>query len=130
MQKVKPEDGKFDVVYISQVLHQFEFERQVSAAKNLVALTQGPGSRITGAQIGFVAGRFFETKKFSTEPQPWGHDEKTWSQMWERVGKETGTRWDVQTSWKTWQEYGIDAETTTYLGDDARILEFDVKRLL
>ncbi|KAI9655962.1 MAG: hypothetical protein M1821_005023 [Bathelium mastoideum] len=128
MKELEPAGGKVDIVYTSQVLHQFDFERQVSAAKNLVALSRGPGSRITGAQLGFHTARE-KIIEHSDDPRPWFHDPTSWDRMWDRVGQETGTQWQAEFRWKTWEEYDIDVATTTWLGNDVQLFEFDVKRL-
>lgn len=39
--KVRLDDRKVNIVYISRVLSQFDFEQSVSAAKNLISLTPG-----------------------------------------------------------------------------------------
>ncbi|KAF2230653.1 hypothetical protein EV356DRAFT_536248 [Viridothelium virens] len=123
------EGGVVDFIYVSQVLHQFDVERGVVAAKNIVGLTRGPGSRIVGAQVGAVVGR--ESKGYGAVagPQPWVHDEESWKRMWERVGREMGIELEVETRMKAWREYGVDPSVTSYMGDDTQILEFDVKRL-
>ncbi|KAL9070946.1 MAG: hypothetical protein Q9157_005640, partial [Trypethelium eluteriae] len=123
------EGGVVDFIYVSQVLHQLDVERGVVAAKNIVGLTRGPGSRIVEAQVGAVVGR--ESKGYGAVagPQPWVHDEESWKRMWERVGREMGIELEVETRMKAWREYGVDPSVTSYMGDDTQILEFDVKRL-
>ncbi|KAL9088165.1 MAG: hypothetical protein Q9165_006292 [Trypethelium subeluteriae] len=121
------EGGVVDVIYVSQVLHQFDFERGVVAAKNMLGLMRGPDSRIVGAQVGAVVGR--ESKGYGAGPQAWVHDQESWKRMWQRAGGETGIELEVETRMKLWQDYGVDPAVTSYMGDDTRILEFDVRRL-
>lgn len=44
--------GRFDVVVMSKVLHQFEPGGQVAAARNLVGLVRGRGAMVVGEQPG------------------------------------------------------------------------------
>ncbi|KAI9700479.1 MAG: hypothetical protein M1820_006778 [Bogoriella megaspora] len=123
------DDGKVDVVYVSQVLHQFDVERQVAAAKNLLAVTRGPGSLIVGAQIGYQTGRESLMKVPPGEPQPWMHDGGSWAELWRRVEREMGMELKVETRLREREEYRMDRETTKFMGEDMRVLEFQVTRV-
>jgi hypothetical protein len=101
------------MIYISCVLHQWDLDQQAVAAKRLVELSR-PGTMIFGLQTGSV------TPKVVYQPMEDGrqkhgyfkHDSNTWAQMWDRVGKETKTRWEASAILKTWKEIGADPAGT------------------
>ncbi|TGO32137.1 hypothetical protein BHYA_0347g00010 [Botrytis hyacinthi] len=47
-----PLRGQVDIIAVTQVIHQWDWDRQVTAAKQLIRFTKGPGFRIVGNQIG------------------------------------------------------------------------------
>jgi hypothetical protein len=57
------------------------------------------------------------------------HNPESWKEMWGVVGELTGTKWNSEASLKTWTECGYRPEETSYLGEDARMLEFVVTRV-
>jgi hypothetical protein len=54
---------------------------------------------------------------------------ESWKEMWDAVGKATGTEWKSEAKLKTWVECGYDPEETAYLGEEARLIEFVVTRI-
>ncbi len=122
---LKALSGKIDVIYTSLVLHQWEWDKQVEAAKRLVDLSR-PGTILFGFQLGSL------TSEVTPVPnQDHGylrHDIGTWKDMWDQVGEETGSKWEAITTLKTLKELGRDPEVFTYLGEDARMMDFSATR--
>lgn len=88
-------EGAMDVVHVASVLHSWDWDEMVQAAKRLVQLTRPQaGSLIIGNQMGSLnAGQY---------PMPTGkgvnfrHNIESFDRFWAQVGKETGTKWKVQ----------------------------------
>lgn len=116
--------GKFDIVSVIFVLHQWGLEDQVSAVKQLLKLLRAEkrGSTVVGFQIGSLAARV-------TGLGTYRHDPDSFRGMWERAGRETGTRWSCDVQLRFFEDLGLDGEDSAYLGDDARILQFVVDRV-
>jgi hypothetical protein len=88
-------DGKIDVVYASSFFHLFDWDGQVKAAKRVVQLLKpSAGSLILGRQGGKTEpGDFAHLKKELTS---YWHNADSWAKLWEKVGEETGTKWQVE----------------------------------
>ena len=115
-----------DIIYISQVLHQWDFEKQVEVCQTLVDLSK-PGCWIIGNQIGYGSGRAI--KLFDDMPAQWIHDIDTWRQLWTRVERDTGTKWDTETALMSFSNLGMDQGSASFLGDDAMFIVFTVRRI-
>ena len=120
--------GTVDVISITHVLHQWDWADQVRAVKRLVELSSGQGALVVGFQIGSKGVREKEAKGLAKSASYW-HDEGSFERMWDQVGVETGTRWVCETRMLGWEEVGWDPKDTEYLGVDARVIEFVVKRV-
>jgi hypothetical protein len=127
-------DGKMDVVWISAVLHQFNWKQGVAACKRLVRFTRGSGCVIAGAQVGSkeaqgkinlygLAGR----KGVEEDEQPVRHSSESIKRMWEAVGEEMGIKMEVEASWKAWGEFGCQEEVCRFMGEGMGVVEFTVR---
>lgn len=125
--------GELDVISITNVVHQWDWDGQVHVCKNLVKLSRGPGSLVVGFQVGSAGptriGPHSKENSLGTK-EVWWHNPATWQEMWELVGKETMTKWEAQASLKTWEDMGWKGSDQWYMGDCARIIQFVVKRLV
>ena len=92
---LKQVDGKIDMINAASFFHLFDCDEQVKAAKRVVRLLKPvPGSLIVGRQGGKVeAGSFAHIKK---EMTAFWHNSESWTNMWRRVGEETGTEWKTE----------------------------------
>jgi len=117
--------GKIDIICINQVLHQWDRDTQVMACKQLCVLSK-VGSLVVGLQIG---SRLDEKDRGVAKFKGFGHNVETFRRMWDVVGKEMGMEWKCEADLKTWDEVEFDAEETAYLGEDACVLQFVVRRI-
>lgn len=82
--------NKMDIIYASNVLHLFDWDKQVIAMKTLVNVSK-PGAMVVGRQIGI--------RRAEIRQRPWGtifvHDVNTFREIWRLVGMETRTVWNV-----------------------------------
>ncbi|KAF1835161.1 hypothetical protein BDW02DRAFT_298696 [Decorospora gaudefroyi] len=92
--QLKQLDGKLDIVNAASFFHLWQWDEQVKAAKRVVQLLKPvPGGLLIGRQGGKPeAGSLGNVVK---EMNPFWHNPESWAQMWEQVGKETGTEWKV-----------------------------------
>ena len=118
--------GTIDIISITHVLHQWDWDDQVKALKRLSELSS-PGAMIVGFQVGSAGVRERPATELAKSAAYW-HDPVSFQKMWDQVGSETGTKWSSNAQLKTWEEIGWDPKDTEYLGADARIIQFVVNR--
>ena len=126
-------NGRMDVINVTLLLHQWDWAGQIAIARNLVALSRGPGTLVVGFQVGSSGpnriGPRSEENPLGTNEVFW-HSPDTFALMWEEVGKATETKWEVQAELLTWEEIGWNRAERGFMGDCARILQFVVSRVL
>ena len=140
-QALKALEGRMNIVSIVSVLHQWGLEDQVQALKEIVKLfrskddaesiiPQGNGhgqavpssSLVVGFQIGSLSARI-------TERNTYRHDPVSFTKLWERLGQETDTRWECDAKLREFEDVGVDGAESAFLGEDARMLQFVVRRV-
>ncbi|KAI9705126.1 MAG: hypothetical protein M1836_006909 [Candelina mexicana] len=118
-------EGKIDIVYAGSFFHLFDLPHQLRIAKRIVGFFN-PRSRdamILGRQIGYDAA---VEKESSTSPngRVFRHDVASLKKMWETVGEETGTSWEVEATLEEFPQGG----TEPWVPKDAKILKYVVRR--
>jgi hypothetical protein len=94
---VKQLSGKIDIIYTGAFFHLFDLEEQEKIAKRVVTLLKDkPNTLILGRQVGNVKPGNYQRRL--RDGSRYRHDENTWTKMWEKVGEETGTEWNVDAS--------------------------------
>ena len=127
--------GKMDIILANQVFHLFDWEQQVAAGKNMVALSRA-GTWLLGYQIGSSVGRAVpnRTKTGGKAGTTGGtskfyHTPETWQELWRQIERETGTEWVVEGSIRELREWGWEDEDFVWMGPAARGLEFFARRV-
>ena len=122
---LKQLDGAIDIIQASSFFHLFDRDHQIKLAKRIIALLKPQkNSLLFGRQVGKVEGSEFT---HPTGRQIFRHNIATWAELWEQIGRETGTEWQVDSeligTWTSgqWKEQ-IEAE-------GARQHRFTVRRL-
>lgn len=121
--------GTVDVLSITHVLHQWDWAEQVKAVELLVSLSSGKGAMVVGFQVGSVGERERKASGL-VKRDTYCHDPGSFQKMWEVVGRETGTEWKCEARMLQWEEVGWDPKDTEYLGTEARVIEFVVRRVM
>ena len=87
-------EGKMDVIHVASVLHSWQWDEQIFAAKRLVSLTKPvAGSLIVGNQLGSLnAGEYAMP---TGKGYNYRHDEASMRRFWGQVGEETGSDWKI-----------------------------------
>jgi hypothetical protein len=89
--------GQMNIVYTGSFFHLFHYEEQLLVAKRVVQLLKPePGSTIIGRQMGNVSSGDFSESGYVGEKQRFRHNAQSWEELWDRVGKETGTKWKTE----------------------------------
>ena len=127
--------GKMDILIANLVFHLFDWERQVEAGKNIVALSR-LGTLLIGRHIGHSIGMAIPVATVTGgevggagSTTRFFHDSETWREMWRRIQRETGTVWEVESSLHSLKEWGLEDEDYAWMGPHARGLEFIVRRV-
>ncbi|KAI4159497.1 MAG: hypothetical protein LQ342_006576 [Letrouitia transgressa] len=118
----RPElEGQLDVIYASSFFHLFTREEQYELAKTVVSLLRPKkGSLLLGRQMGTVKPGNYPLRKLE-ERELWRHDVDSFKQMWDEVGRATGTAWLVEAS--------LDEEELGYKGNESWA-DPDMRRIL
>ena len=118
-------EGSIDVVNLTHVFHQWDWDGQVQAAKRVCAFTR-PGSIVVGCQMGNLVA---QDVVLASVPIPqWRHDPESFRRFWGQVGEETGTEWKCEAWLRTWEDVGWDPEDWAWMEDGARVIEFVASR--
>jgi SAM-dependent methyltransferase len=121
--------GQIDVVSIIHVLHQWDWNTQILACKEVVKFTK-TGSVIIGYQGG--TNDITKRTKWNVEngqKEFTLHDPKTFMDMWKIVGEEMEMEWNTEAKIVPWDELATRTEDVAYLGEDFALLRFLVKRV-
>jgi hypothetical protein len=122
--------GQMHIIHIVHVLHQWDWDTQILACKELVKLSkQESGSLIVGYQGGTsdIAKRTTWNKEHNQKEFTL-HDPESFERMWNIVGQETGTKWSTKAEIVPWSELETRLEDVSYLGSDFGLLRFQVTR--
>jgi hypothetical protein len=118
--------GTFSIIYAGAFYHLFDRPKQLQMIKRTISLlSPTPGSFVLGRQVGNVTSGRWEHAT-NDEMVMFRHNEKSWRELWEQAGQETGTKWDV------WVELVVTDRWTKFGGSaqgGARQLNFVVSRL-
>ena len=117
--------GQLDIISITHVFHQWDWEGQVVAAKKVCEFTRA-GSMVVGCQIGNVEAKDVVSKTIQA-PQ-WRHNPASFQRLWDQVGAETGTKWKCQAWLRSWEDMGWDPKDQAWMEDGARVIDFVVTR--
>jgi hypothetical protein len=127
---LKQLDGKVDILHAASFFHLFGYEQQVEVAKRVVKLLRPvPGSLILGRQVGSAKpGVMVRPQSGRTM---FRHDERTWTEMWEKVGEELGVKFEVDAKLEEMKEPSLEREEKRgkELQDGTRRLRFVVRLL-
>ncbi|KAF7679501.1 hypothetical protein GT037_003249 [Alternaria burnsii] len=121
--------GQIDVVSIIHVLHQWDWNTQILACKEVAKFTK-TGSVIIGYQGG--TNDITKRTKWNVEngqKEFTLHDPKTFMDMWRIVGEEMEMEWSTEAKIVPWDELATRTEDVAYLGEDFALLRFLVKRV-
>lgn len=123
--EIKSLFGRADIISISAVLHQWDWDTQVRAVKRVVEFSK-PDSIVIGYQVGSSKGKAAEVKIGVTTFQ---HDAESFKQLWEQAGRETGTEWNASAELKTDAEMGWDPTDCSWLPSDHMVVCFLIRRV-
>ncbi|KAJ5201844.1 uncharacterized protein N7498_006507 [Penicillium cinerascens] len=97
--------GKVNIVNAASFFHLFSWDQQIVVAKRVISLLAAqPGSLVIGRQVGNADPADPGDK--ANAPTIYRHNPTTWKQLWEQVGQETGSKWEVECSMEKWE--GLD----------------------
>ena len=118
-------NAKIDIIWAASFFHLFPRPRQLQAARMVVGMLKpSPGSMLLGRQLGSVKPGEYDVMKDGR--WQFRHDVQSWTEFWEEVGRETGTRWRVEASLDE-VDFGY-AQNKDWGDPDMRRLLFQVVR--
>lgn len=118
-------EGNADVINLCAILHQWDWNGQIRAAKRVVDFSK-VGTMVVGYQIGGLKGREVETAAVGVKN--FKHDVETWKKLREKISSETSTEWEVKAWLRDWDYLGWDQADMRWLPPDARVLDFVLTR--
>jgi SAM-dependent methyltransferase len=117
--------GRIDILSISAVLHQWNWNDQVEATKKIIAFTK-PGAIVLGYQIGNVEAK--EVVNGVLHLKLWRHDPASFAKMWDQAGAETGTTWETEARLRSWEDMGWDPADQAWMEPGDRVIDFVITR--
>jgi len=123
---LSPLKNKVDVIAVTQVLHSWDWNGQIKAAKALTTFTK-PGSMVVGNQIGNPNAQEVVLKAVGVPM--YRHNPESFEKFWNQVGSETGTKWETQAWMRSFEQMAWDASDGAWMEPGVAIIEFSVKRI-
>lgn len=91
-----------DIINAASFFHLFSWDNQLLVGKRLVGLLRDqPDSLIIGRQVGRIDPIDPDDKE--NAPGHYRHDESSWRRLWEQIGRETNTNWEVSAWLEEWR---------------------------
>lgn len=119
--------GQIDIVLVSQLLHQWDWDNQVKAVETLISFTK-PGSSIVGNQIGNPVAQGVAAPQFPSIVT-WRHNPESFAKMFEEVDKATGSHWETQAWLRSFPDMGWDAKDGAWMEPNVCVIEFVANRV-
>lgn len=119
--------GHMDVIGISAVLHSWDWNGQVAAAKELVVLSQ-PGTIVVGYQVANAGAREAELVVGGKVTKQFRHNPDSFAKMWNIVGEATGTTWKTEASLWPWEKMGLGDSDLDWMEEGSVFMDFVVTR--
>ncbi|THW82945.1 hypothetical protein D6D17_09355 [Aureobasidium pullulans] len=121
-----PLAGKIDILHTSSFFHLFGYEGQKKVARRVVQLLKPQkDSLLVGRQVGNVRAHEEESSA-SGSGNMFLQNVESWKQMWEEIGEETGTQWDVNATLEDWPLVG---NKVSWHKEGTKRIFFSVRRL-
>ena len=122
-------EGTINIISITHVFHQWDWDTQVNAMKELIKLSRpGVGATIFSFQVGSAGLRERPATDLNKSAQYW-HSPVSYREIWNQAGIETGTEWLTEAQLKTWTKIGWNPKDMAYMGDDVRVIQWVVNRI-
>jgi hypothetical protein len=119
-----PLKGNVDIVEVAQVLHQWNWDGQIKAAKILSTFTK-PGSIVVGNQIGNPKSQEVSLKSLMIPV--YKHNPDSFEKRWNQVGGEIGSKWETQAWLRSFEDMGWDPSDAAWMEPGVGIIEFAPK---
>jgi len=120
---IKELDGKVDILHAASFFHLFDLERQKQVARRVVKLLKPKkNALLLGRHVGDVKGGV-KTHPLDPSRTNYRHDPDTWKKLWEDIGEETGTKWEVEVEMQ-------DLVSREWQQDGARRMAYSVRRIV
>lgn len=129
----KPElealNGTISIVYAGSIFHLFDLTKQRQLVKRTVEfLAPQPGSLVLGRQVGDVNAGLYQHVTNGSGSM-FRHNEQSWRKLWDDVGKDTGSKWEVCVELKLTKRFMKRASKDEHAHDGARQMYFSCRRL-
>jgi SAM-dependent methyltransferase len=117
--------GEIDVISISAVLHQWDWDSQIECVKQLVKFSK-PGTIVIGHQMGNVnAG---DTSFATQGVKQWRQNPESFRRLWDQAGEASGTAWKTEARLFDFVDIGWDPEAQKKLGEGSKIIDWVITR--
>ncbi|KAI0868682.1 hypothetical protein GGS24DRAFT_481593 [Hypoxylon argillaceum] len=119
--------GMIDIVLVSQLLHQWDWDDQVRALETLIGFTRA-GSMIVGNQIGNHTAQSIPVPGDSSI-HIWRHNTGSLGEMFQQAGKATRTKWEVEAWLRSAEDMGWDDTALGFMEPNVCVIEFVANRV-
>ena len=119
--EIKKLDGQVDILHAASFFHLFDLEQQKQVARRVVKLLKPKkNALLLGRHVGNVKGGEI-AHRMTPSRTMFRHDPDTWKKLWEDIGQETGTEWEVEVDMADWV-------SPEWQQDGARRMAYSVRR--
>ncbi|KAG6997778.1 methyltransferase adrK [Physcia stellaris] len=121
--------GNVDIIHAASLFHLFPLEDEKRLAHRLITLLRPvPGSLILGRQAGNVVAGDMASRSDSSR-MAFRHNEDSWRELWQGVGRESGTRWKVESCLREVEGWSVGRGRAEGRGEGDRMMTFSVERI-
>jgi SAM-dependent methyltransferase len=124
--------GRMNIIFTGAFFHLFSLEDQERAAMRVLQLlAPKPGSLLVGHHTGHELPGAYARSGDKSGRKHFRHNPQSWKELWDRVGQNTGSKWDVRAELR-WESSaisspeGMSAEERRIMGAELR---YTVRRL-
>lgn len=118
--------GKVDVVNISNFFHAFDWDRQVSAARQVARMLRPPSGNQNSLVVGCTVGSIWprEVAIVSKEKASFCHNTESFQKLWNQVGQGLGMEFNVGSALNPLEK---ELRVGPLAEDSMKMLVFDVE---
>jgi len=122
-------NGTISIVYAGSIFHLFDLPLQRQLVKRTIDfLAPQPGSLVLGRQVGDINAGPFQHMTNGGGTM-FRHNEQSWKRLWDEVGRDTGSKWEVCVELKLTKRFMKRASGNDHISDGARQMYFSCRRL-
>lgn len=121
---LKKLQGDIDIINAQLFFHLFDMDEQVRIIRSVLGLLRPTtNTLLVGSQVGSATAKL---QRVPSLGNVFVHSPESWAMLWEKMGAETGTKWQVRTD--RGEPKRLDLIHAVH-GEEAYLMTFEVRRI-